>query len=59
MRPSSLQESALGSAKPKDARAMTRDFVADHQPSRDLQQHRRSQQVQACRRTYYCHLAAV
>ncbi len=37
---------------------MTRDFVADHQPSRDLQQHRRSQQVQACRRTYYCHLAA-
>ena len=28
----------------KDARAMTRDFVADHQPLRDVQQHRRSQQ---------------
>ena len=42
-----------------NARAMTRDFVADHQPSRDLQQHRRSPQVQACRRTYHSHLAAV
>ena len=43
----------------KNARAMTRDFVADHQPSRYLQQHRRSPQVQACRRPYQSHLATV
>ena len=28
-------------------------------PSRDLQQHRRSPQVQACRRAYHYHLATV
>ena len=37
---------------------MTLDFLADS-PSRDLQQHRRSPQVQACRRTYHYHLAEV
>ena len=34
------------------------DFVADL-PSRDLQQHRRSPQVQACRRAYHYNLATV
>ena len=58
MRPSSLRDWKQRVATEIHTRVIILDFVADS-PSRDLQQHRRSPQVQACRRAYHYHLATV